>query len=112
MLKKQADMQSLSKEELKPPLVEFLMISDKIKDQMNSLEVSVMLEQEEETKEILRKELVQAKALHRNLNLLIVDIFKEFDQIIEKVLTTSKKQINFNVSPDAIISLTKLLNLS
>ena len=46
---------------------------------MNSLEVSVMLEQEEETKEILRKELVQAKALHRNLNLLIVDIFKEFD---------------------------------
>ena len=32
MLKKQADMQSLSKEELKPPLVEFLMISDKIKD--------------------------------------------------------------------------------
>ena len=58
---------------------------------MNSLEVSVMLEQEEETKEIFRKELVQAKALHRNLNLLIVDIFKEFDQIIEKVLTTSKK---------------------
>ena len=58
---------------------------------MNSLEVSVMLEQEEETKQILRKELAQAKALHRNLNLLIVDIFKEFDQIIEKVLTTSKK---------------------
>lgn len=55
---------------------------------------------------------MQTKALYRNLNLLIVDVFKEFDQIIEKVLTTSKKQKNFNVSPDAIVSLTKLLNLS
>ena len=94
-----------------PPLVEFLTISDKIKDHMNNIEVSIMMEQDEETKDSLRREQNQAKALHRNLNLLIVDVFKEFDQIIERVLTTTKKQKNFSVSPEAIISLTKLLNL-
>ena len=33
-----------------------------------------MMEQDEETKDSLRREQNQAKALHRNLNLLIVDI--------------------------------------
>ena len=56
MLKKQADLHSQSESELKPPLVEFLMISDNIKDHVNSLEVSVMIEQDEEAKEALRKE--------------------------------------------------------
>ena len=34
----------------------------------------------------LQKEAGQVKALLRNLNLLILDIFKEFDTVIEKII--------------------------
>ena len=56
VLKKQADLQNQSESEMIPPLVEFLSISDKIKDHMNSIEVSIMMEQDEETKDSLRRE--------------------------------------------------------
>ena len=46
------------------------------------------------------------------MNLLIVDIFKEFDQVVEKVLKSSKKQKEFSISKDAVVSLTSLLNIS
>ena len=91
---------------MQPPLVEIMTISDKIKEYISGLDAQILVEADEGTKEQLKKEHTQAKALLRNLNLLIVDIFKEFDQVVEKVLQTNKKQKDFAVSHDAVISLT------
>ena len=111
MMKKQTDLLE-SEKEIQPPLVEIMSVTDRIKEYMHDLDASILLETNEEVKESLKKEHIQTTALHRNLNLLIVDIFKEFDQVVEKVLQTSKKQKDFSVSQDAVISLTSLLNLA
>ena len=111
MMKKQTDLLE-SEKEIQPPLVEIMSVTDRIKEYMHDLDASILLETNEEVKESLKKEHIQTMALHRNLNLLIVDIFKEFDQVVEKVLQTSKKQKDFSVSQDAVISLTSLLNLA
>ena len=71
---------------MQPPLVEIMSVSDKIKEYISELEVEILMETDEERKEQLKTEQIQSKALHRNLNLLIVDVFKEFDQVVEKVL--------------------------
>lgn len=65
----------------------------------------------------LVKELNQAKALLRNLNLLILDIFKEFDQVIEKFFASESAKVNkdathkkLTISREAIVSLTQVLS--
>ena len=40
----------------------------------------------------MQREIWQLKALLRNLNLLVLDVFKEFDQVIEKMLAQSTGQ--------------------
>ena len=86
VIKKQSDITEESKQEMQPPLVEIMSVSDKIKEYISELEVEILMETDEERKEQLKTEQIQSKALHRNLNLLIVDVFKEFDQVVEKVL--------------------------
>ena len=58
------------------------------------------------------------RALLRNLNLLILDIFKEFDQVVAKILATnnsSKDEVKvatkLTISREALLSLTQLLSL-
>ena len=68
---------------MQPPLVEIICIADKIKDYIGAIESDMENEPDEEVKVQLKVEHAQAKALVRNLNLLIVDIFKEFDQVLE-----------------------------
>ena len=97
---------------MQPPLVEIICIADKTKDYISSIELDMEIEPDEEAKAQLRAEHAQAKALVRNLNLLIVDVFKEFDQVLEKVMKASKKQTDFSISKDAVVSLTSLLSLS
>jgi len=49
-------------------------------------ELKAKTEASEADKKEVQREIWQLKALLRNLNLLILDIFKEFDQVIEKML--------------------------
>lgn len=64
---------------LQPPLVEILKSTETVRSNMRDLEQRLNTCIEEEAKKELKKELGQTKALLRNLNLLIIDIFKEFD---------------------------------
>ena len=67
-----------------------LRATDTVKRNLTSVEAKLAeLADTPETKQErkdLQKEAVQVKALLRNLNLLILDIFKEFDTVIEKII--------------------------
>lgn len=81
MIQKQADLNAKQGSQLQPPLVVILRATDSVKQNLTSLEAqleAIAPEKKEERKEAL-KEVQQARALLRNLNLLILDIFKEFD---------------------------------
>ena len=67
-----------------------LRATDTVKRNLTSVEARLAEladtpETKQERKE-LQKEAGQVKALLRNLNLLILDIFKEFDTVIEKII--------------------------
>ena len=56
VIKKQSDLVQESEKEMQPPLVEIMSVSDKIKEYISSLEVDILMEADEETKEQLKKE--------------------------------------------------------
>lgn len=96
-IQKQDEVNTKLGKELCPPLVEILKATSIVKGNLTSLEAELtQLESDteinvEERKE-LTKEINKVKALLRNLNLLILDIFKEFDQVIEKIQAQQKAQ--------------------
>lgn len=71
----------------------------------------------------LEREIWQLKALLRNLNLLVLDVFKEIDTVIEKMMVQPASQKDsqqaaseaspargIKMSPEALSSLTQLLS--
>jgi len=86
--------------------------TEKVKKNVLELEAKQKAEKSQEDPDLV-KELNQAKALLRNLNLLILDIFKEFDQVIEKFFASESAKVNkdathkkLTISREAIVSLT------
>lgn len=86
VIQKQTQVNSKQGKALQPPLVEILRATETIKDNLVSLEAQLKTS-ENTSKQDLQREIQSLKALLRNLNLLIIDIFKEFDQVIEKILS-------------------------
>lgn len=81
MIQKQTDLNTKLGKQLQPPLVIILGATDSVKQNLTELEAlheAIPVESKQERKEAL-KEVQQARALLRNLNLLVLDIFKEFD---------------------------------
>jgi len=78
--------------QLQPPLVVILRATDSVKKNLEHLEKRLNEMQPSDSlqdRKELQREISQTKALLRNLNMLILDIFKEFDQVIEKIMADS-----------------------
>ena len=86
VIQKQTQVNSKQGKALQPQLVEILRATETIKHNLVSLEAQLKTS-ENTSKQDLQREIQSLKALLRNLNLLIIDIFKEFDQVIEKILS-------------------------
>ena len=95
ILQKQSQVYQGLKSEVEPPLVVILRATDIVKKNLSDLntqlkDTEARSPEEEKVnsdrKKELQREIWQLKALLRNLNLLILDVFKEFDQVIEKML--------------------------
>lgn len=78
VIQKQSQVNGKQGKALQPPLVEILRATETVKHNLTSLE-NQFKTAENANKQDLQKEIQSLKALLRNLNLLIIDIFKEFD---------------------------------
>ena len=121
-------MHKSSEREIMPPLVIILRATETVKCNLSEIEAQLSekvagASQESNTstaaeRKALLKESHKVRALLRNLNLLILDIFKEFDQVVAKILATnnsSKDEVKvatkLTISREALLSLTQLLSL-
>lgn len=101
VIQKQSEHNAKMGKELQPPLVVILRATETVK--CNLLEQEKQLAEavasgsaDTQARKDLLKEVQKVRALLRNLNLLILDVFKDFDSVIEKTLSAQDKAAKDN----------------
>lgn len=103
----------------RPPLVEILLVMKSVKASVSALEAQCEASTDKSEKKHITSECNRVRALSRNLNLLIIDIFKELDVVLEKIVSPPKAQDGadtsqpkkITISEAAMNSLSQLLTL-